>query len=97
MIRIFNGSASAAFKVADQSLHFFHLTALTFDDIIITRTRESLMFVRSLVRIAIEWCGIIAFMYETSSTVIWLRTSHNATPKMQTLACKMAAFARQFS
>jgi len=27
---------------------------------------------------AIEWCGIIAFIHETWSTVAWLRTSHSA-------------------
>ncbi len=57
-----------------------------------SRTRTSSMFARLLVRIAIEWCGIIAFMYEVSSTVAWLRTRKSASAKTTTLPPKIAAF-----
>lgn len=45
---------------------------------------------------AIEWCGIMAFMYDTSSTVAWLRTSHGDTANTATHATTMAAFAVLF-
>jgi hypothetical protein len=55
------------------------------------------MRARSLVRMAIEWCGIIAFIHETSATVSWLRTSHNARANTAALAATIPTFAARLA
>lgn len=60
------------------------------------RARGSVMRARSLVRTAIEWCGIMAFIQATSSMVAWLRTSARAPRNTAALVPTMARFARRF-
>ncbi len=57
-----------------------------------SRTLGSWISARSLVRMAMEWCGIIAFIHDTWSTVAWLRTSHKDTTNTSALPAKMAMF-----
>ena len=52
------------------------------------------MLARSLVRMAIEWCGIMAFIHATSATVAWLRSSQRAAAKTTAATPRMARFMR---
>ncbi len=54
------------------------------------------MSARLDVMIAIEWCGIIARMYDVSPTVIWLRTRKSDSAKTITEPAKIAMLARVF-
>ena len=53
-------------------------------------TRGSSVVARRDVRMAIEWCGIIAFIQATSPTKTWLRNRNSAAAKTTTLPAKMA-------
>ncbi len=80
------GPSVTPLEIVDQRLHFRYLPPLRLDDSIgELATRGSLIRARSLVMIAMEWCGIIAFMYSTSPTVAWLLTSHSASTKTRAL------------
>ena len=46
--------------------------------------------------IAMEWCGIIARMYDSSCTVAWLRTNHSARANTATLPPTMATLTTRF-
>ena len=86
--------SSAPLELRDQPLHLGDLLALRRDDRVgeLARTRGSAMSARSLVRMAIEWCGIIARIQSTSSTVARLRTSQSATANASAALAKVARF-----
>ena len=68
----------------DQVPHLRDLAPLRLDDLLRELARARVADVRPLVMIAIEWCGIIAFMYATSPIVCWLRTRYSALAKTTT-------------
>jgi len=61
-----------------------------------SRTRRSSMSDRSLVKMAIEWCGIIPRMYAWSSTSAWDRDRYNEAPPRASARPTMARLIVRF-